>query len=154
MTLWTYGFHGKCFFHLVLGYQTQADLLYISSICWYSGYSPDLAHDTQVEAFHNAKEGFFLFCFSVCLFCFVFNLGKVVGQKENQGSNQAIGQYAWARAIAVADVQKGEISEEKIHKTVLLVKPDEEDEEDIANQRDKIDQRYYAEEEYLVLVEN
>lgn len=45
----------------------------------------------------------------------------------------------WVATIAVADVQKGEIAEEKKHKIVQLVKPDEQDEENIANKKDKID---------------
>lgn len=51
-----------------------------------------------------------------------------MGQEESQGRSQAIGQYVWAATIAVTDVQERDIA-------VKLVKPNEEDEEDVANQR-------------------
>lgn len=69
-----------------------------------------------MEALHDAKG---------VVVCY---LRKGVGQEESQGRSQAIGQYVWAATIAVTDVQERDIA-------VKLVKPNEEDEEDVANQR-------------------
>lgn len=79
-----------------------------------------------MEAFRDAEGGR------------VYYLGKVVGHKS-QHRSQAFDQHVWVAAIAVAGDQQGEITKEKMQKTVQLIKADEEGEEDTNNQREKID---------------